>query len=320
MNLLLALTLATAPAGAADPTLRVEVDPVAATRLDVDAITRALGDELDVEVVLTGDAPARVTVRAQAGAVTLRYEDDAGAARERAVALPDEPAESTRIVVLLVSNLARDQIGDLLGGPVAAVEPLAPAAGPPVTEPDRAEGAPPTPPVEKTARVPRGPSDRNVHVGVGVTGGGATTPSGTVEPFFLWGAELGWRVAPRLKVGVARMSIGAGGSSSDASTVSVFVHGTPCLEVAGFVGERLEPFGRAGVLVKGKSESSRDAGWFEAAPYLGGGARLYVTPAVALGLEVGVNLVVTDGLTLGSTPLPRWSVPGSFGATTTFHF
>lgn len=302
MSLFLALSLVTSAARAADPTLRVEVDPVAATRLDVGAITRALGDELDVEVVLSGDAPARVIVRAQADALILRYEDDAGAERERAVALPDEPAESTRIVVLLVSNLARDQVADLLGGPVPV------------------EGPPPTPPVATKPPAPRGPGDRAFHVGIGVTGGGATTSAGTVEPFFLWGAELGWRVAPRLKVGVARMSVGIGGSSGEASTVSVFVHGTPCVEVSGFVGERLEPFGRAGVLVRGKDSSSRDAGWFEAAPYLGGGARLYVTPAVALGLEVGVNLVVTEGLTLGTSPLPRWSVPGSFGATTTFHF
>ncbi|MFN7144563.1 MAG: hypothetical protein ACK4YP_12365 [Myxococcota bacterium] len=303
MNVLLSLALAIAPA-AAGSTVRVAIDPAVAARLDVPALARALGEELDVAVLLDGDAPARVTVRADhADAVVLRYEDDAGAVRERSVALPDEPAESTRVVVLLVATLARDQVGDL-------VEP----EGAPVEE------APASTPAGTAARPRRGPSDRDVHVGIGVTGGGAPTSAGTVEPFFVWGAELGWRVAPRLKVGLARMSFGFGGSSSDPSTVAAFVRGTPHVEVSGFAGERLEPFGRAGVLVRGKTESSRDAGWFEAAPYLGGGARLHVTPAIAFGLEVGVNLVVTEGLTLGSAALPRWSVPGSFGATTTFHF
>ncbi|MFN7145204.1 MAG: universal stress protein [Myxococcota bacterium] len=80
------MLLLLASAFAATPTLRVEVD--AGTPLDVPALAAALGEELDTTVVLEGEAPARVVVRAEgAGTVTIVYESDDGARRERHVDL-----------------------------------------------------------------------------------------------------------------------------------------------------------------------------------------------------------------------------------------
>lgn len=301
MNLAL-LLLVPSFASAAEPALSVEV--ASDTALDAPAIAEGLGSELDVAVVLDGEAPARVSVRSQGpDTIAILYEGEDGTRRERVVELPRESAESTRIVVLLVANLARDQIGAL-----GLAAPPAP------------EEAPPAAP-EEAARPRREPRDRRFHVG-GSAGGFAADVDGEVTPFLLWGVEAGVRVTPNLTFGVARISGSAGAATSDEGVGDVFfqLHGTPYAEVSGWAGTRLEPFGRVGTLIRGKAQNSSVAGWFDAAPYLGAGVRYYPTRAFSLGLEAGVNLVVTEELTLGGEPLPRWSLPGSLAASTTFHF
>ncbi|MES2644131.1 MAG: hypothetical protein V4850_31890 [Myxococcota bacterium] len=291
MNVLLLLV---SLAAAAEPALRVEVDEAAAARLDVATVVGALGEELDVHVILEGEAPARVSVRADGpDAVAIVYERDDGTRRERVVQLPGERGESTRIVVLLVSNLARDQVG----------------AVPPV---DVVEAAPAE---AEALRVPRAPADRKFHLGAGVVAGAATVEDRTTA-FYLWGVEVGGRLGDHVGVGMAHLSVNGGFGSGGAT---VLFAGTPYLEVAGFVAPRVQPYSRVGLLVQTQT-SSRAQSWFEAAPYLGGGARVFVTPSLAVGLEVGAHLVVTEELTLGNARLSRWSLPGTVGLSTTFNF
>lgn len=296
MNLLLLLAsaLAAEPAPATtEPALRMEVDDDAA--LDVPAIAQALTSELDVAVILEGDAPARVSVRAQGpGTIAIVYEGDDGARRERVVELPPESAESTRIVVLLVSNLARDQVGALGLAPV--VEEAAPAETP----------AP--------VRTWRDPQDRPFHFGVAVTGGAAALDE--LAPFVAFGLETGWRVTPHFAFGVTGISVSGGGSTSGGKPV-VQVNGTPYAELSGWVGSRVEPFGRAGVMIRG---NNADDGGFGAAPTLGGGARFYANRMIALGLEADARLVVTEGFQINEARLPLGSVLGTVGFSTTFHF
>jgi hypothetical protein len=297
MNVL--LLLVSLAAAADDPALRVEVDEAAATRLDVAAVVGALGEELDVHVILEGEAPARVTVRADGpDAVTIVYERDDGTRRERVVQLPVERGESTRIVVLLVSNLARDQVGTL------------PPSAAPVEK-----AAPPEP---EAPRVPRAPADRKFHLGAGVVAGAATVGDQTT-PFYLWGVDVGWRFGDHVGAGLAHLAV-MGGVDSEGDATAMF-NGTPYLELAGFTTRRFQPYSRVGLLVQAHTGSYwRPDGWFEAAPYVGGGARVFVTPSFAVGLEVGAHLVVTEELTLGNARLSRWSLPGTVGLSTTFNF
>ncbi len=320
--------LLSALAHAAEPALRMDVD--ADAPLDVPAIAQALSSELDTTVLLEGEAPARVTVRAQGpGTIAIVYEGDDGARRERVVELPAETAESTRVVVLLVSNLARDQVGRLALPAVNEVGPATDTAettDPAADEHAAGVAASPASPTGDTPSAPvpaqtahadtREPAERRFLLGAVVVGGAAGVDD-VVTPLVGWGLEFGARVTPHLRLGVARIAVAAGGSFPDDGTTFLHVNGTPYAELSTTLGARVEPYGRAGVLLRGTDEGESP---LEIAPYLGGGARFYASRLVAIGLEVGANLVVSDELTLAARPLPRWSVPGTVGLSTTFHF
>lgn len=321
MNLLLLLLLPSA--AAATPTLRVEVD--AAAPLDVPALAAALGEELDTTVVLDGDAPARVVVRAEGGGtITVVYEADDGARRERLVDLPREPEESARTVVLIASNLARDQVGAFdprEAAPVEApvvVEPV--VAEPVVVEPVPVEtvGAAPVGSVATVTRR-REPDDRRFHFGTNMIFG-ALPESSERDLLMLVGFETGARITRNFGFGVTRASFLDLGYASDGAGV-LRLNGTPYAQLSGWLGERVEPFGRVGVAIRGvEARDEKTDPWFEAAPYAGGGLRYYPARYLGVGFELGANVVASETFTLYGDAMPRWTVLPTTAVTTTLTF
>lgn len=188
----------------------------------------------------------------------------------------------------------------LLLAPTLAVAAPADAAGPSTS-------------VAPTA--PKEPAERRFHVGGGAYAGAASV-DGRAVPFYEWRTETGVHLGRGVSVGIAHM-IGFGG---DSDGVVGFVHGTPFVELGGFVGTRVQPYGRAGILLRGHGDTPEREVLLEAAPYVGGGARVFPTRAWSVGLEVGAHVVVTDALTLGGEQLPRWAVPATATLSTAVHF
>lgn len=319
MNLLLLLLPS---AFAAAPTLRVEVD--AAAPVDVPALAAALGEELDTTVVLDGDAPARVVVRAEGGGtITVVYEADDGARRERLVDLPREPEESTRTVVLIASNLARDQVGAFdprEAAPVetAAVEPVRVETVPVEIVPAETVGAAPAGSVATVTRR-REPDDRHFHFGTNMIFG-ALPEQVDRDLLMLVGFETGGRITRNFSFGVTRASFLDLAYESDGAGV-LRLNGTPYAQVSGWLGERVEPFGRVGVAIRGvEARDEKTDPWFEAAPYAGGGLRYYPARYLGVGFELGANVVASDTFTLYGEALPRWTVLPTTSVTTTLTF
>lgn len=134
--LALALTLATAPAFAVEPGAKPVVVVDVQGDLDAQAVRQAVASELDVDVVVPGDARASTATR------TLEARADGAAKRltvsmrttsapvTRTVNLPDDTSAWPKTVRFLAGNLARDEAGDLLAqlekpkpGPVAVAPP-----------------------------------------------------------------------------------------------------------------------------------------------------------------------------------------------------
>ncbi|MFN7144453.1 MAG: hypothetical protein ACK4YP_11795, partial [Myxococcota bacterium] len=180
---------------------------------------------------------------------------------------------------------------------------------------------PPTPPVEAapTVRRPREPADRRFHLGTGVVLG-AMPEAGDRETLMLFGFETGARVTRHVSFGVARASLLDFEYASDGAGV-LRLNGTPYAQLSGWMGDRVEPFGRLGVAVRGVEVRDEPTDpWFEAAPYAGGGLRYFPTRYLGIGFEAGVNVVATDTFTLYGDPLPRWSALPTTSVTTTLTF
>lgn len=167
----------------------------------------------------------------------------------------------------------------------------------------------------RVSDAPREPAERRFHVGGGVLGG-AVSIDGTAVPVYDWRTETGAHLGRGVSVGITH-TIGFG---TESEGMVAFVHGTPYIEVARFVGARVQPYTRVGALLRGHADTDGSDLLLESAPYLGGGARVFATRAVSVGLEAGASLVMTETLTLGGVELPRWSVPATATLSTAVHF
>ncbi len=168
---------------------------------------------------------------------------------------------------------------------------------------------------DSAAPAPREPAERRVRIGGRVLAGAAVV-DGEAVPLYEWRTETGVRLGRGVSIGIMNTA----GFNAGAEGTVAFVHGTPFVEVSRFVGARVEPYGRAGVLLRGHADTPERDLLLEAAPYLGGGARVYPTRGFSVGLEASAHLVVTDELTLGGVRLARGVVPVSAALSTAVHF
>lgn len=283
--------LALAPAAAvaqSNPILLV-VEPE--LDLDADILREGLARDLERAVVVEGDAPSRLEVRAVDGRVVLRYEEG-DSARERRVELPDDPAEATATVLLIASNLVRDP----------TLELIAPESD---GSPDAEEPSP-----SFAVRHP-------FRLNFGALVGAASTPVGT-RGYWHLGMDLVGTVHPNLAVGVTRISLGFGASSIDGFIFSL--QGTPTLELFGFVDPHVQVFAQLGVALQGRAQTASREGFVQVAPYLGGGTRIFPNDWFSIGVEIGLHLIATDSFLMGDVALPQGSLAGSAGLSANWHF
>jgi hypothetical protein len=321
-GIVLSLLLPSA-AFAQQASIRLELEPSAASHLDVEATVESLTRELDAPVVREGDARVTIAAHMLEGSRIEIVFIGPDERRARTVDLPSDRAEATRIVVLIAANLARDQIADLLSSSGPSAELAAPETPSAVLAAPAAPAVREPPVAPPASRVRVQPLDdrpfavrRPLHLGLAI-GGGAAPVDDRAEGFFDFGLGLSYQVDPHVAIGVTQFSIGLGFSSVESFLFAL--HMTPFVELSGFLDRHVQAYARVGLLVEGRSETALSEGWFQTAPYAGGGVRFWITDWFSLGIEIGVHLVVTNELLLGSVRLPQWSVPGTASVTMDFH-
>lgn len=299
----LAALLMVGPTGSAlaEDALALYVDPALA--LDVEALRAGLAADLGYEVAVSDADAARLTVTSHEGGAELRYEDE-GAARVRRVELPADRAEAGATLVLIAANLVRDPTDQLVG---AAPEP---------------EPVVPEPPAEELAPVPEAPApsfavQNPFRLSLGILAGAASTPSGVAGYWYL-GLDLMGAVHPNIAIGITRLSFGLGFSSVESFVFSL--QGTPTLEVSAFVDPHVQVYGQVGVALQGRAQTAFREGYFQVAPFVGGGVRFWANEWITIGLEIGLHVVATDAFLMGDVALPQGSVAGSGALNVGFHF
>lgn len=132
-----------------------------ASKLDAEAIRRAVEVELGRAVELTSDGAASLRVTARGNqTVTVSYRAANGVTRSRTIGVPQDAARRAEVIALLAGNLSRDEAAELLAGLAAKASPPAASEPPPDAEPKPEEPAPapePTPEPKATKREPTPP-------------------------------------------------------------------------------------------------------------------------------------------------------------------
>jgi hypothetical protein len=304
-----------APARALAQPITIVAEEDAGGALDLERLRAALELELGRPVVVGGQGPARLVLRvADDGAIELRYEA-AEARRSRRIRLHVYEPEPARVVMLVASNLVRDQDVEIAREIEVRPpeEPRAPADRSPPREPVSA-------PPETVARSWR--------VGIGASVGLTLVhgpPAILLAPqdatagspvLYLVGASLSYTVAPVLAIGIADVTFGvarlAGGDSG-------FAGGSPFAEIFFSIDPRVQIFGDAGLAIQGRfgHERARGAGLAGTAHL---GVRFFPLDAMSLAASVGGHVVLTDAFALGERLLPQWSVAGHAGVQVGWHF
>ena len=303
--LLTCLCLSAATTARAQAPLRAYVAaevPVAA-----EAVRAGLARDLGRPVELVDAATAELAIRMAGGEAELRYDADGGA-RTRAVTLPTDRDDATATLVLIAANLVRDPTEQLVA-PAATPTPPAPVAGPPpLAAPPIATGEKPAPANLALARP--------FQLGLGILGGAASTASG-VQGYWYLGMDILGTIAPGVRLGVTRLSVGLGFSNVESFIFSL--QGTPTLELFAFVDPRVQVYGQVGVALQGRAQTAVREGLFQVAGFLGGGVRFWLTDWFTLGAQIGLHVVATDAFLMGDVALPQGSVAGSAGLTVGFH-
>ena len=310
LGVLMALALAHVPRASAQVPLVLTVDP--AVPVSPTALRDGLARDLGRVVELADAGPVHLAIAMRDGAAELAYAD-AEATRSRRVVLPDDRGEATATLTLIASNLVRDPTVQLVGPPIAQASASLAA---PVT--DAAEAEPAVEPIPPPAEpAPSFAEQHPFELGVGLLGGAASTPSG-VQGYGYFGIELMGTIHPNLRIGVTRLSLGLGFSSSESFLFSL--QGTPTLELFAFVDRHVEVFAQLGVALQGRAQTAFREGFFQVAPFLGAGVRFWLTDWLTIGVEIGLHVIATDSFVMGSVALPQGSIAGSGGLSVGFHY
>jgi hypothetical protein len=266
--------------------IQVQVDPSLEAVAPAPAVRDAVGRELGLAVVEPGSTEATIgrleVRRLEGGRVALLWRDASGHDAWREVELPED-GTAPAVIALHAGTLARNEVDELIAdraaeGTVGAAEVREQAAAP-------AEAS----------------ADRRFVLGVDVWGasvsGSAT--SAAVEPYGFVGVELGYRLFPWLKVGLCDTLLATANGRWQLSTA-------PFGEVS-TRWSRLEPYARIGALSQVRFGAGLPpAGGF--APFVGAGARVWVSQRVALGLGARLMVATTDYVQLISQLLPQGAV------------
>lgn len=281
------LALMTLCSLAADPHLiQLQVDPSLEEVAPAAAVGDAVGKELGVGVAEPGSTEAvvgRLEVRRlEGGRVALLWRDSSGHDAWREVDLPED-GTAPSVIALHAGTLARNKVDEL----------IAARAAPPVVGPAE---------VRQEAGAPvEAPADRRFVLGADLWGASVSgsPTSAAVQPYGFVGVELAYRVFPWLKVGLTDTVFAMYNLRWQLSTA-------PFGEVSARW-RRLEPYARLGALSQVRFGAGLPvAGGF--APFVGAGARVWVSQRVALGLGARLMVATTDYVQLIGQLLPRGAV------------
>jgi hypothetical protein len=148
-------------------------------------------------------------------------------------------------------------------------------------------------------------------------GFGGVPVRANAEPTFSFGMGLSYRVHEHVALGVGSILIGFGGSS-DGPYVSV--RALPHVELFAFVDPRVQLYAQIGARIFGDTSTSFAPGGVDVALAARAGARFWLTEFLTIGVEIGIDVVLTESMRFGSSYLPQGSVVGNVGLTLGFHF
>lgn len=182
---------------------------------------------------------------------------------------------------------------------VLATKPPAPAAP-----------APAPPPAEEPVADPFSPGW--VSLGLSCLLGTRPTDQG-LEPTWLPGIDLGFRVDPQVALGLRRVHV--------TGTERALVIGlSPYLEVSARPWERLDLYGQVGVQLDLLVPYAGGDPTGSTVPFAGGGARLYAADVFSVAVEGFVHAPVVGGLAAGTALLPVGAFHLSAGLALAFHW
>ncbi|MGE0791514.1 MAG: hypothetical protein AB7S26_37915 [Sandaracinaceae bacterium] len=302
--------------GLAAPARAQELHVTAEGVSDPEALRSALAAELGWTVREGADAPRLSVALGADGAVRLVYTDEDGVTRERTAALSEEARAALAELVLVASNLVRDQVSALIAdAPVAT--PVPDAAPPEPSAPVPAREAPLLEePAVPRLEPPNFAVARPLRVGLEGIVGIADGASG-VQPFGDYGLSLFGTVHEGVALGLTRVNVGVGYSSLE-SFIFAF-SASPAIELSAFIDPRVQVWVQAGVSLQARTING-GLSPIQVAPFLAAGVRFWVTEWFTLGAQLAVHLTATDAFRMGGTDLRQLATVGTFGLSAEFHF
>jgi len=307
------LWLVVAPAAAQQVHLRVQGEP------EPQRLRDALAAELERPVLLDVEGEPSLQVRVGPGLATLVYSAAGGEVRVREIEVVQEPDARRAELVLVASNLLRDQASDLI---VAAAVPEASPA-------PELQGSVPG------GEAPSFATTHPLHLGVTLRGGllylERPVAPGTVmcvrapcpgtETVADFGGDLSLslmgQVVPSVALGLRGLTVGFGYSSLEGTIFSLTL--APTVELGGFVDRHVQLFAQLGFPVQGRTQSPRREEIFQVATALRAGVRLWPVDWFSIDLEIDTRMNWTEGFVYAGYELPQLSSVTTIGLNAGFH-
>ena len=327
-----------APAGLSADAGRLVLIPAAEARADeLRALAPGLSAELGMPVVVASEGAYRVApgetqlhVRIRGDAVHVSVTRPDGLRVERDLVLPPDPEERAHVLIVLASNLARDQTSDLLAslrhgpdpeqGPAEAtsisIEGESPEVAAEAVDASQPSAAPSV--VTDVAGEPVSQEEPPVdpwrhrlwRLGMGGHIGTAPTLDGGIVPWGIAGLDL--VLLPIQEVGAGLRDVGV---VSDG--VSTAIQLTPVVELSYRPIRELDLHVIVGcdleVVLRDQDPS------FGAAPRLGVGPRFFLVPIFSIAADVTARVIASDSFHSAITVFPQGAVPIAFSTSFAFH-
>jgi len=276
----------------------------------------ALAAELERPVLLDVPGEPSLEVRVGPQLATLVYVPEGGEARVREIEVSGEPAARRETLVLVASNLLRDQTADLIAASAAA------------------EPVPPPPAVAAPEPAPSFALTHPLHLGVTLQGGlvwfeRPAPPSGlcltvrcpTAGPVADFGGALSLslmgQITEHVALGLRGITVGGGYSSIEGTLLSVTLE--PTVELGAFVDPHVQLFGQVGFPVQIRNQTALNDQLFQSGAALRVGLRLWAVEWFSVDLEIDTRVNFTDGFHYAGYGLVAFGSVTTAGLTAGFH-
>jgi hypothetical protein len=154
------------------------------------------------------------------------------------------------------------------------------------------------------------PTLRRFHLALGTHGGIADDGTG-LGSFFAWGLTFGVAITPHVTVGLTRLALGFGLSSSEGLILSGDF--TPYVELGFPASPVIRFFARLGVAMQVIGETNVRPGSFGASVFSSLGSRVFVVPWFSFEMEVALYVPMTDPVRFGGIAVTPATAAGTLG-------